>query len=179
MNRSAASSLPLRLASSLLAAAVLATACSSSDWPPFRQRLTTYFTAHRATLEMLEREMAADGYRRMDSRILSGAVAMPSAPPLDDRLIEKYRGLIRPGDVELLVSRTAYATEFEMLSEPVAASLYLFRFVHGEPAAPSSACDAGMRLDPCGQCSIDLGGTWQLEYEWFPQDLDAELRECR
>ena len=168
-----------RIALLLITLALGAGACESvADWPPFEQRLRAYFDDNRSLLEELEREMIADGYHRMNSRILSGKLSNPAAPRLDAAQVEKYRRLIEPADTELIVLRRPGATEFEMLSEPVAASLYLFRYIHGDDADVAPDCNAAMREAPCGICTVELGGDWRLEYEWFPQDLDIEAREC-
>lgn len=169
----------LRLASLLTAAALLASGCENYDWPPFEQQLLEFFAEHKSSLEELEHEMAADGYRRMNARILSGAMSHPVAPAIDEDTAAKYRRLLDRGDRELSVVRYRDATEFEMLTRPVGTSLYLFRYVRDTADGAPSECEASMREDPCGKCSIELGGDWRLEYDWFPQDLDEEARKCQ
>lgn len=151
----------------------------NGDWPPFEDSLLAYFDEHRSSLEELEREMTADGHERMNSRILSGALSHPGAPELAAEQVRKYERLIEHDGRELSVLRRRGATEFEFLNEPVDTSLYLFRFVHDIAGEHPAECDASMRRDPCGQCAIDLGDDWRLEYDWFPQSLDEEARKCR
>lgn len=163
----------------LLAAAALLVGCEQYDWPPYEERLTDFFDANRASLEELEREMAEDGYGRMSPTIISGSLSYPAETSLTPAHVEKYERLIRPDDRELNVLRRDSGTEFELLSEAVDTSLYVFRYVHGAADAERPACDADMRLDACGSCAIDLARHWRLEVDWFPQDLDVEARECR
>ena len=127
---------------------------------------------------LIERELVADGLRRMAPALFSEASRRPAVPQLPSSQAEKYAALFDRTQMYLYVTRLEQSTSFEMLIQNVGPRLYLSRFIHTSTANSLPNCSPAMRRKACGTCSIPLQPEWLLEYNWFPANPEEEARDC-
>jgi hypothetical protein len=157
----------------------IATACDrSTAWPPHQAQLARVFDQQKATFELIEREMAADGLLRMGPAFFSRTARNPIIPKLPSSQADKYVTLFDSTQMYLSVTRLEQATEFELLIQNVGPRLYLSRFIHTSMDDSLLNCAPAMQHAACGACSIPLEAEWLLEYSWFPANPDDEARQC-
>jgi hypothetical protein len=162
----------------VLSTLVIAACGESTPWPPHQAESVHVFNQQKATFMLIEREMAADGLRRMAPAIFSETSRSPAVATLPTTQSEKYAALFDSTRMYLYVTRMEQSTSFEMLIQNVGPRLYLSRFIHTSAANWLPNCAPAMRQNACGTCSVPLAPDWLLEYNWFPADPDEEAREC-
>lgn len=169
----------LRVIVLALISAVFVSACDqSSAWPPNQRQLIRLFDRQKATLELIEQEMEADGILRMGPSIFSEIARNPGLPKLPSNQENKYLDLFDRTQVYLNVIRHKDATEFELLIQSDGPRLFLPRFVHTDSNGALPGCSAAMEQMACGGCAVSLESDWLLEFEWFPASPDEEARLC-
>jgi len=170
----------LRVQAAILFLLILASAsCDrSTAWPPHQAQLVRVFDQQKATFELIEQEMAADGLLRMAPAFFAKTARNPTIPKLPSNQADKYVTLFDSTQMYLSVTRLEQATEFELLIQNVGPRLYLSRFIHTTKDYSLANCAPAMQQTPCGACSIPLETEWLLEYSWFPANPDVEAREC-
>ena len=158
---------------------LIAAACGrSTAWPPNQRQLIRLFDRQKATLELIEQEMEADGILRMGPGIFSETARNPGLPKLPSTQKNKYFDLFDRTQVYLNVVRHRHATEFELLIQNDGPRLFLPRFVHTATSGALPDCSAAMEQMACGGCSVPLESDWLLEIDWFPASPDEEVRLC-
>lgn len=163
----------------VLMSAVFVSACDrATAWPPNQHQLIRLFDRQKATLDLIEEEMEADGILRMGPSIFSETVRNPGLPKLPSNLENKYFDLFDRTQVYLNVVRHRHATEFELLIQNDGPRLFLPRFVHTDTSGALPDCSAAMEQMACGGCSVPLESDWLLEFDWFPASPDEEARLC-
>jgi len=163
----------------VLMSAVIVSACDrSTAWPPNQRQLIRLFDQQKATLELIEQELEADGILRMGPSIFSTATRNPGLPKLPSNQENKYVVLFDRTQVFLNVIRHRHATEFELLIQNDGPRLFLPRFVHTETNGALPDCSPTMEQMACGSCAISLESDWLLEFDWFPASPDEEARLC-
>ncbi len=171
----------LRVQAAILVLFILAIAAAcdrSTAWPPHQARLVRVFDQRKATFELIEQEMAADGLLRMGPALFAQSARNPTIPKLPSSQADKYVTLFDSTQMFLDVTRLEQATEFELLIQNVGPRLYLSRFIHTSMDYALQDCAPAMQQTACGACSILLETEWLLEYRWFPANPDVEAREC-
>ncbi|MDX1404647.1 MAG: hypothetical protein R3192_08915 [Woeseiaceae bacterium] len=156
------------------------TSCDRSPaWPPNRSELMYVFDQHKSTFELIEREMSADGLRRMGPVIYSQTHSTPTIIKLPSGQASKYQALFGRTQMFIDVTRHEQSTAFELLLQNDGTRLYLSRFVHAAVPKGLPRCASVMQAASCGACAIRIERGWMLEYDWFPADPEVEARECR
>jgi len=162
----------------ILLAALLLGGCGEPPWPDSRGAMTEIFDQKRDIFLELEREMAADGLLRMSPGVFSEMARNPAIPALPSDQAAKYLDLFARTAIFVSVIRRDGSTEFEMMIENVGPRLYLSRFVHARDFRELPTCAIAMSEMACGTCIIELEDQWQLEYSWFPANVEEEARRC-
>ena len=163
----------------VLMSVTFVSACDrSSAWPPNQRQLIRLFDRQKATLELIEQEMEADGILRMGPSIFSEIARNPGLPKLPSNQESKYVALFDKTRIYLNVVRHQDATDFELLIQNDGSRLFLPRFVHTDTNGALPACSAAMEEMACGGCAVPLESDWLLEFDWFPASPDEEARLC-
>lgn len=159
--------------------AIFVAACDrATAWPPNQRQLIRLFDRQKATLELIEQEMVADGILRMGPSIFSEIARNPGLPKLPSSQESKYIALFDSTQVYLNVVRHQHATDFELLIQNDGPRLFLPRFVHTDMNGTLPDCAATMEQMACGECAVSLESNWLLEFDWFPASPDEEARLC-
>ena len=171
--------LKLHLLVTLLMTIAFVSACDrSTAWPPNQRQLIRLFDQQKATLELIEQEMEADGIIRMGPGIFSDSIRSAGVPFIPSVQKNKYVDLFGRTQVYLYVVRNRNATVFELLIQNEESRLFVPRFVHTNSTGTLRRCSDAMEQMACGGCSVSLESGWLLEFDWFPANPDEEARLC-
>lgn len=163
----------------LLVSVLLVSSCGrTTAWPPNQRQLSRLFDREKATLELIEQEMEADGLLRMGPSIFSEIARNPGIPRLPSNQENKYVALFDSTQIYLNVVRRENATVYELLIQNDGPRLFLPRFVHTKTGSALPGCSASMEQMACGGCAVSLESGWLLEFDWFPASPDEEARLC-